>query len=150
MIDANATGRRLGAYKSAASKCGVSVETWIKNQLEGLAWCYRCRDWKSQAVFAVDRTRANGFQSICKRCMSDASTASRYRISRDDLLKLRARGCAICQSFENIVVDHCHESDRVRDALCQRCNSGIGLFLESPDLMRKAISYLEEHHGRKN
>ena len=112
--------------------------------------CYRCRTWKKNEGFAIDRNRTTGFQSLCKPCMSLATTASRYRLTRSELTELKARGCAICDATESIVVDHCHRTDKIRDALCQRCNAGIGLFLENSDLMKRAIAYLEKHNGREN
>jgi hypothetical protein len=44
-------------------------------------------------------------------------------------------------------VDHNHATGVVRAILCSRCNSGLGLFCEDPDLMRRAIDYLETHNG---
>ena len=143
-------GSLLGAQKSAAAKCGCSVEVWLANKAAGLCWCYRCEGWKERKELAADKSRSTGVQSLCKPCMSHATTASRYRMTRDELAELKARGCAICESFETIVVDHCHKTDRVRDALCQRCNSAIGLFGDDPAMMLKAIEYLEKHSGREN
>jgi hypothetical protein len=39
-------------------------------------------------------------------------------------------------------VDHDHESGRVRGLLCVRCNNGIGLFKEDPDLFERALTYV--------
>ncbi len=147
MIDPNATGRQMGAYKCAAQRTGLPVEEWIARHLSGSGWCYRCRSWKAQAEFSIDRSRASGYASICKPCCSDASTASRYGITRKRLAEIRGSPCAICGRTEFIVVDHCHKSGRVRDGLCQRCNSAIGLFGDDPEMLAKAMAYLEKHHG---
>lgn len=150
MIDPNATGRRLGTYKSAAKKTGVSVDVWIAKQLSGQVWCYRCREWKEFAEVAKDKSRASGHQSICKPCMALACTASRYGMTRDGLLEFIKPGCAICGKTKTIYVDHCHKTGRLREPLCPRCNSGIGAFDDDPEKMRKAIDYLEKHNGRKD
>jgi hypothetical protein len=42
-----------------------------------------------------------------------------------------------------LVVDHDHETGRVRGLLCTRCNIGIGQFREDPAIMRTAIQYVD-------
>jgi hypothetical protein len=44
-----------------------------------------------------------------------------------------------------LFVDHQHSTGRVRGLLCARCNTGIGLFDESVDLMGRAIKYLTDN-----
>lgn len=149
MIDPHATGRKLGGYKCAALRCGIPVAEWIDRQMRGQSRCYRCGGWKPHVEFSKDASRVNGRSSLCKPCNSDASTASRYGISLDELKRMRAGGCGICRQFpEYLVVDHCHATGKVRGVLCQRCNAGIGLFGENIDVMQKAMKYLEEHNGR--
>jgi len=65
----------------------------------------------------------------------------------DDILASQGGCCAICKATENkngrsLFVDHCHDTGRVRGILCYKCNTGLGSFADSPDLIQKALSYL--------
>lgn len=42
-------------------------------------------------------------------------------------------------------LDHCHETEEFRGWLCMNCNIGLGRFYDDPDLMRKAISYIQKN-----
>ncbi len=44
-----------------------------------------------------------------------------------------------------LVIDHCHRTGKLRDLLCHNCNVGIGVFNDSIDILRRAITYLETH-----
>ena len=43
------------------------------------------------------------------------------------------------------VVDHDHKNNFVRGLLCPRVNIALGIFQDSPELLRKAADYLEAH-----
>mgnify|MGYP001588323314 CR=1 FL=1 len=74
----------------------------------------------------------------------------RYGISIEEycaLLSAQGGGCAICglnpnEEGRKLSTDHDHVSGRVRGILCTRCNSGIGMFRDRPDLLALAIRYL--------
>ena len=54
--------------------------------------------------------------------------------------------CAICAEVmrvDEVCVDHDHQTLRIRGLLCRTCNSGIGMLKDSPELVRKALRYLE-------
>lgn len=53
--------------------------------------------------------------------------------------------CPICNDQTKLVVDHDHESGLVRALLCDPCNRLLSIADESPDVLRRAASYLETH-----
>ena len=54
--------------------------------------------------------------------------------------------CDICGKEESngfdLAVDHNHKTGKIRGLLCRKCNTGIGLFQDSTELLAKAIEYL--------
>ena len=142
------SGRKLGAAKSAASKCGVPVEEWLYRRSMGLRHCYRCREWKRRSEFQKDRSRQSGRASICKPCLSIATIACQYGITRDEVVQLRKDSCHICGRIGKMEIDHDHDTGEVRGILCSACNNAVGLFQDDPDIMRRAIMYLEKERRR--
>lgn len=55
--------------------------------------------------------------------------------------------CLICEEhLTKPVVDHCHTTGDVRGILCGKCNSGIGLLNDDPELLSKAHDYLRRFY----
>jgi hypothetical protein len=42
-------------------------------------------------------------------------------------------------------IDHCHETGKFRGWLCINCNTGLGRFYDDPNLLNKAIQYLQKN-----
>lgn len=59
--------------------------------------------------------------------------------------------CAICDnnfSQNNIPhVDHNHKTGKVRQLLCKKCNSVLGMVDENKKILNNAIGYLEKHEA---
>ncbi len=51
--------------------------------------------------------------------------------------------CEICNSVDDLVIDHCHNKKRVRGILCRTCNLGIGSLKDNKEIIRKALMYAE-------
>jgi Recombination endonuclease VII len=62
-------------------------------------------------------------------------------------LLISQRGvCAICGSGASVgrvlLVDHDHQTGKVRGLLCWRCNSALGFFRDDTGILAGAIDYL--------
>lgn len=74
-----------------------------------------------------------------------------YNITLDEynlLLKEQDYKCALCGTEKaggrgTFHVDHDHKTGKVRGLLCHHCNTGLGLFYDSENLLLKAILYLK-------
>lgn len=142
-------GSRNGIEKVAAAKAGVPVDVWMAHRAAGQLWCYACRTWRDTELFGLDKSRSNGRASACKPCVSQKATACRYGVTFEHARSLRSgtRVCEICGRQRKLEVDHNHETGSVRGILCARCNRGLGQFLDSAELLLKALAYLEKKRG---
>ncbi len=65
-----------------------------------------------------------------------------------DIFDKQGGCCAICGIHSSkyqrtLAVDHNHITNKVRGLLCFNCNNALGRFKDSPEIMRKAIKYIE-------
>jgi len=95
---------------------------------------------------------------ICNQCSCEASKKRckdkqreydyqrNYGISIKDyeVLLGEQRGlCLICSSSDiKLFVDHDHNTGKVRGLLCSTCNTGLGMFKDSVEILNKAKEYL--------
>lgn len=72
----------------------------------------------------------------------------------EEMFRAQNNQCAICGKEETrklrgkvmrLCVDHDHTTGKIRALLCHDCNSGLGKFYDSPDLLTKAAIYLMDH-----
>jgi YesN/AraC family two-component response regulator len=118
--------------------------------------CTICGDQKPLSEFYKDNARKDKHQSKCKPCHEKAKVKSRlgaYGLTKEtysELFKNQNGCCAICQiAFENTKhthIDHCHTTNKVRALLCHGCNTAIGLFKESPEILKSAVKYLKKYN----
>jgi hypothetical protein len=93
----------------------------------------------------------NRYCRLCDRVKKYGITAVEYNA----LLAEQAHRCWICgtEHFDGVregmdsplVVDHCHDTGRVRGLLCPKCNMAIGLLGDDPSTAQAAADYLRSH-----
>lgn len=131
--------------------------------------CSKCQGCKSIDSFSLKSDRKS-LASWCKDCNATAArerhkrfpektakanrkqALKRYGLTQtkyDKLLKSQDFGCAVCgEEFhtktkrDNLAVDHCHQTGKVRGLLCNRCNYALGLVDDDSSILLKLASYL--------
>ena len=65
-------------------------------------------------------------------------------IEHYDFLVSKAGGrCMACSRQRSLVVDHCHETGKVRGLICHGCNVGLGLLGDTVAGLERTIAYLK-------
>ena len=96
-------------------------------------------------------------EECAKAAYEDSYYVRNYKMTKAEYTAMKeAQGfkCALCggdgfimnaaRHYESLVVDHDHETGKVRRLLCHNCNRALGLFHDDSALLRKAASYVEE------
>lgn len=98
--------------------------------------------------------RYYGNDDAYRRDRNAKRVVSRYGLTLQEyqaLLKAQGYACAICraphydENGKRLYIDHNHAKGMtaVRGLLCAACNFGLGLFKDSPEILRAAAKYLE-------
>ena len=135
----------------------------------GLKTCSTCKSDLPATDFYKQAETKDGLSYRCKKCVraykakldGDTGYATMYarayvlakkhpELSRDQVVKFYqdhfTGKCDICTkgiTGKDMHLDHDHKTGVLRGWLCMHCNTGLGKFQDNPDLLRKALSYLE-------
>lgn len=82
-----------------------------------------------------------------RRNLRKSALARKFGMTLEDydaMLERQQGACAICgiTSDKTFHVDHCHTTGKIRGLLCSNCNTALGLFKDSIELLDKAKLYL--------
>lgn len=117
----------------------------------------RCKRCYNRAYFAANPDKRPTSEALRLRYATDPYDPRRvaqfkfhYGMTPDvyaEMLEGQGGLCAICggKTNRNLNVDHDHETKALRGLLCGRCNTMLGLALESPDILEIAAEYLRVH-----
>src|ERR1035437_4736318 len=119
--------------------------------------CSRCHDPKERGAFGPCKRKRDGLRSECNACRRGdyAANPEPAKASRRDAMLGKGAttyfigqlieqdgACAICGNRKmRMGLDHNHTTGQWRGALCARCNSGLGDFMENPNFLNNAIAY---------
>ena len=128
--------------------------------------CSTCKEIKPKDGFAKRNNASRGYAYCCKSCINkaihksprkkevrwDQQLRNKYGITLEEyntILESQNGKCRICETEEclsgkRMAVDHNHQTGKVRGILCFKCNTGLGKFMDSIDLLKQAASYLKE------
>lgn len=101
----------------------------------------RHKDWAENNPDKVTEYRGRDPWTLAKRCARRGITPEQLV----DCYERQERCCAICRTditLENSAIDHNHETDEFRGLLCKQCNRALGMFGDSPTILKNAIEYL--------
>ena len=131
--------------------CGQTkalTEYYINNYGYPHGKCKKCYVKKQQEKYDPLKKRNENL----KRCYG--ITLNKY----NEMLEKQDGKCATCGTTEpggrksgrgggtNVfVVDHCHDTGKVRGLLCHSCNRAMGLLGDNVSVIESMIKYLEEH-----
>lgn len=146
-----ARNRRLYRDRRRAEGHEIRDHSWIPT---GFRWCPTCRRPKAHEAYTRNSRTPSGYGSQCKVCHNLASSAAYFyrthRMTPDQVAELRAAQgdrCGICADAAPEHLDHDHRTGAIRQLLCQRCNQGLGLLRDDPDVLRAAAGYVERHRA---
>jgi len=126
-------------------------------EAQSMRVCRTCKNTLPRnSMYFYYRADSNSLRKDCRECTKRRNRKLKYKrdygLEYEDYLaakKAQGNQCLICSvefNFQKIEatphVDHCHTNGHVRGILCRNCNIGLGLFLDDPNRLAKAIEYL--------
>ncbi len=113
---------------------------------------------RARAYYYENREKIRAQQNAKLKDPSFQLAARNYQLKKtfgltpeqyDQMLAEQGGGCAICGTtnpstarIKHFVVDHDHNTQKIRGLLCAKCNLGIGNLREDPEILSRAAEYL--------
>lgn len=119
-----------------------------KNLTDGhYSICKECKQAATMIWRAANPEKYNASQRTYNSANYYKLRLQRYKLSVVDhelMLKKQNGKCAICnklpQGKRPLVIDHCHDTGKIRGLLCYGCNR-LMVLLDDPILLEKATVY---------
>lgn len=99
------------------------------------------RQWTEDNPERVREYRNRDSWTLAKRCARRGITPEQLV----DAFERQECACAICRvpiELMNSAIDHNHSTGEFRGVLCKQCNRALGMFQDSPTVLRSALEYL--------
>jgi hypothetical protein len=154
---------KMAILPETANRIKRQVEARGK-EAEDTKACSVCSRLLPLPAFSKAKGKRKGRCAECKECRKEYKSQTRehnrwvtlyrlYGMTKEQFettLKSQQGRCKICGTDTPgqhgvFVVDHCHETGKVRGLLCSRCNTSIGQMDHDPGKLQSAVKYLEEN-----
>lgn len=109
----------------------------------------RCRVCVERAKDISATNRAD--KPLSPRRRFDGHPSRKYLEYEAFSIVARAKECEICgdkPTDKNLCIDHCHKTNKIRGALCGRCNLAIGGLDDDRDKLAAAMLYIEAYNNK--
>lgn len=121
--------------------------------------CPWCKHVKLIKEFNLNPRRKDGHNTYCRDCdglrrQLKGTAQNRLPLSREQynhMLQEQDGKCAICHTHTTrrpLHIDHDHQTGQIRDLLCSKCNSALGMLKEDPELIKALLAYVEKWKGQ--
>lgn len=123
----------------------------VEIKVKDYNWCKPCRSgyYKQRRLNNLEHEQRLDRESRKRAIEKDPDKYVRahmkynYNITLEEANSIKANGCNICGTFEDLCIDHKHSTNKVRGCLCKKCNLALGHVENNMDLLHKMLSYLE-------
>jgi hypothetical protein len=114
--------------------------------------CKECNNAQCRAYSAGSKPKRNGRLRAWRKGNPSAAHAldrrrhlSRYGLTTeqfDAMVAIQDGRCNLCRRKIDLVIDHCHKTQRIRGLLCLRCNTNLGWIETNLGITERIASYL--------
>lgn len=118
-------------HRKTCPKCGEGFVVPDGNH-RAKPYCYGCLSSYNKILNGLKKEHPKPTDHACDCCGK----------SEDDLTVSYSKTGTPISVWR---LDHCHETGQFRGWLCANCNIGLGKFYDDPDLLTKAIQYIQKN-----
>lgn len=124
-------------YKSACKECN-KIDHYKRYHSDKEGQKARVQEYRKNNT---EKVKASNRNTKLKRA---------YGITQEQYLEMSLRQdnkCACCGRETKLVVDHCHTTGKIRELLCNNCNTALGLLNEDTTIVQNLSTYIRKHNG---
>lgn len=151
-LDTDFYRRASGVLRRNCKTCH-RLEAAVREKADPVAHAARVRRYRA-ANMERERERSRAYRKRRPDVGEKARIKYKYGLTSEafEALWFSQGGCCkICRlpepetSRRRLVIDHCHNSSRIRGLLCNNCNALLGMARDNPEVLRRGAAYLEAY-----
>lgn len=118
--------------------------------MSALQMCPKCREFLPSTAFVSATGKVRKNCTTCQLLLDLHYNLSKYglTIPQYEAMVTEQEGkCKICrrtvdQLGERLLIDHCHNTGKVRGLICRDCSTGLARFKDHPTIIRNTQSHI--------